>query len=838
MLNPRQLVFLVAAALLPVVLFTALVVAHFSGVERSLIEERLRGTAVAAAATVDRQLAREIAAVQTLATSEALQQGDFAAFDRTARRALWTSSYWLSVILTDETGQLVNTRLPYGAALPPILSRAQVEEVFRTGRPVVSGVQRVEERLAEPFVAVRVPVFVEERVKYTLLAALPAWAFHAVLGEHPTMSGSRLMLLDRDDRMIARTLSQDQHDPLVGGLPTPSQRAGIAGGTSGRFEAVALDGAPMFGVYATAPLSGWKVLVGTPSAVIRDTLRQAQWALFGGGALALALAGYLAYAMIRSMTRRQLAERRLADLQAEKATERRLGDIAAKHTERLDFALDCANAGLWDWDLSSGRVTWSNSQWRLFGYAGQQGEPTLEHLERRLHPDDRDRFWNEVHASVDSVSTYVSEFRVVDPGGEVRWLAAIGRTFGDGTGTTVRMTGLNLDITDRKAIEVALRAAKDEAERANVTKSKFLAAASHDLRQPVQSLLFFIHVLGERLAGHEAQALVGTMHQALDALKGLLDGILDLSKLDAGVIAPQVQSCPLGPLLERLEAEYAPRFAAKRLDLTMVPTSLGVDSDVTLLGRILGNLIENALKYTANGGVLVGCRRHGRTLRIEVWDTGIGIPPDRLEDIFDEFVQIGNPARDRTQGLGLGLAIVKRLARLLGHRLDVRSRPGHGSVFSVEVPLSGAESWAPDAGAVMPSAAASAGALAVIIDDEAIILEGLRVLLETWGYAVVDAQDAATALARVEALGRAPDVVVADFRLRHGRTGVEAIALLRTAFGAALPGILLTGDTGPGLLAEADALGLATLHKPVPPGELRRLMQELVTAPPAPVALG
>ncbi|HYH38583.1 MAG TPA: ATP-binding protein [Azospirillum sp.] len=954
MLNPRHLVFLVAAALLPVVLFTALVVAHYSGVERTLIEERLRATAATAAATVDRQLAREVAAVETLATAESLQSGDFAAFDRAARRALGASGYWLSVILTDDTRQLVNTRLPFGAPLPPPAFPERMQEVMRTGRTAVSGLVRVQDRVAEPVIVIRAPIAVEGRVRYTLVVALPAWTFHTVLGEHPVMPGGRLLLLDRDNRVIARTLSRDQYDPAIGSHPTPSQLAGIAQGSSGSLEAQALDGTPVFGVYATAPLSGWKVLVGTPSAAIHEILRQARWALYGGGALALALAVILAQAMIRSFTRRQMVERQLADLQAEKATERRLGDIAAnfpgvifrrvlrpdgtvaypylseaseralglepgtarrgpvntdaviarmtpetaarwaaaiadtartlepmrlegelrtadgllrrlrthatttrlpdgtvvwdgvvldvtdlheaerarrEQAERLAFALDCANAGLWDWDLASGRVTWSDSQWRLFGYPGPEREPLREHLEQRLHPDDRERFWAEVTASVDTVAPFVSEFRVVDPNGQVRWLAAIGRTFADASGRTVRMTGLNLDVTDRHAIEDALRDAKDEAERANVSKSKFLAAASHDLRQPVQSLLFFIHVLGERLAGHDAQPLVGTMHQALDALKGLLDGILDLSKLDAGVIAPQVSPFALGPLLERLEAEYAPRFAAKRLDLTVVPSALCVDSDPTLLGRILGNLIENALKYTERGGVLVGGRRRGGVLRVEVWDTGIGIPPERLEDIFDEFVQVDNPARDRAQGLGLGLAIVKRLARLLGHRLDVRSRPGRGSVFAVEVPLSAAAVRTADAPALPPSAASASGVLAVVIDDETIVLQGLRAMLETWGCAVIDAPDAASALRRAEAYGRAPDVVIADFRLREGHTGVEAIAALRRVYGAELPGILLTGDTAPALLAEATGRGLVTLHKPVPPAELRRLLGDLVGTP-------
>ncbi|MGQ9371051.1 ATP-binding protein [Azospirillum sp. A39] len=356
---------------------------------------------------------------------------------------------------------------------------------------------------------------------------------------------------------------------------------------------------------------------------------------------------------------------------------------------RLAFALECADAGLWDWDIGSGRLTWSDGLWRLLGHDGTQGEPSFDSLLRHVHPDDRQGLREAIDAAVAEGRLAATEFRVVHADGRIRWMAATGRTVTDAAGRPLRLTGLDIDITERKRVEQALSRAKEEAERANLAKSKFLAAASHDLRQPVQSLVFFVAALSERLAGHPAAPALERMQMAVDALRQLLDGILDLSKLDAGVVAPQVRPFPAAELLHRLEAQYAPRFADRGLAFRIRPCRATVESDPTLLGRILGNLVENALKYTPAGTVLVGCRRRGDVLRVEVWDTGSGIPPERFDDIFEEFVQIGNPERDRTQGLGLGLAIVQRLARLLGHRLDLRSRPGRGSVFAVEVPLAG-----------------------------------------------------------------------------------------------------------------------------------------------------
>ncbi len=243
------------------------------------------------------------------------------------------------------------------------------------------------------------------------------------------------------------------------------------------------------------------------------------------------------------------------------------------------------------------------------------------------------------------------------------------------------------DITDRRSFERALREAKEQAERANLAKTRFLDAASHDLRQPAQSLALLTALLGQELQGHPAAAIIEHLQASVDALAVLLDGILDVSRLDAGLVAAAPEVFSVQALLAPLSGEYGYRAREKGLRFAVVPSSLSVISDPALLARILRNLVENAVRYTPSGGVVVGCRRLGDVVEINVCDTGIGVASEELENVFEEFVQLGNPARDRRQGLGLGLAVVRRLSDLLGHEVKVRSTPGRGSCFSVSVPL-------------------------------------------------------------------------------------------------------------------------------------------------------
>lgn len=411
----------------------------------------------------------------------------------------------------------------------------------------------------------------------------------------------------------------------------------------------------------------------------------------------------------------------------------------------------------------------------------------------------------------------------------------------DGERRVTHVIASGIDVTERRRAEAELRRAREEADRANEAKSKFLAIASHDLRQPVQSLYLFCAALADRLQGHPGLPLLDNMRQGLDSLKGLLDGLLDMSRLESGKIAAAPVDVRLNQLLGRLVAEYGPRAAQKGMELRAVPSRAWVRSDPAHLERILRNLIENALRYTRRGRILLGCRRCGPEVRIEVWDSGIGIPQDRLGEIFDEFTQLGERSG---RGLGLGLAIVRRLAQLLGHRVTVRSVEGKGSVFAVTLPRVTAAADARIAGSRTAVAAGAFSALAsasgpvrsntandavargvvLVIDDEAIILLGLKAMLEGWGYDVLTARTGDQALERLRADGRRPRMVLADYQLQQGRTGSEALSAVQDFIGRDVPGVILTGDTAPERLREAESSGFRILHKPVFPNELRRLL--------------
>ncbi len=394
-----------------------------------------------------------------------------------------------------------------------------------------------------------------------------------------------------------------------------------------------------------------------------------------------------------------------------------------------------------------------------------------------------------------------------------------------------RQRSLALERSNHDLAQARLLAetARGQAETANAAKSKFLAAASHDIRQPVQSMMLLIEVLAQQLGNHPAHRLLDPLDKSLDALRMLLNGLLDISKLEAGVVEARIEPVALGPLLERLAAEYRIRAEGKGLELRLAKTDAWVLSDPAQLERILRNLLENALRYTETGRILVGCRRRGAQARITVTDTGIGIAADQLEHIFTEFYQVANPERDRSQGLGLGLAIVERLAHMLGHGVEVRSRPGRGSCFVVTAPRT-----APPP-AIAPTetgtVAAGAGVLVLVVDDEAMVRDGFRDLLESWGFSVVAAASEQDAVDAVAARNLRPGLILADYRLRGGETGTDAIARIRRVTGRHVPAVVVTGDTAPERIVDAERGDHRLLHKPVLPAELRAAVEEALSQP-------
>ncbi|MDR3435701.1 PAS domain S-box protein [Telmatospirillum sp.] len=386
------------------------------------------------------------------------------------------------------------------------------------------------------------------------------------------------------------------------------------------------------------------------------------------------------------------------------------------------------------------------------------------------------------------------------------------------------------DHSAQQQIRDELCKAKEVAEQANMAKTRFLAAASHDLRQPLQALSMFVTVLAGREHTPEDAALIQRIEDSAGALETLLNGLLDVSKLEAGLVEPVLTAFDVGRLLSRLAAEFGPLVNEAGLDFHYVPSSAPIQSDPALLERILRNLLNNAVRYTKSGRILLGCRRRGDILRIEVWDTGIGIPHDQLPLIFREFHQLGNSARDRRQGLGLGLTIVDRLVQLLGHRIDVASEPRKGSVFAIEVPravVASPVSPPPP----LPVDRHGGHATILVIEDEPDVLESTCLLLEAWGFSVLPSRNCDEALRHLADVQKRPDLILADYRLQGGATGAQAISRIRARFRSSLPAIILTGDTAPERLRQAKASGHGLLHKPVQPGALHQMIDELLMQP-------
>jgi signal transduction histidine kinase/ActR/RegA family two-component response regulator len=370
---------------------------------------------------------------------------------------------------------------------------------------------------------------------------------------------------------------------------------------------------------------------------------------------------------------------------------------------------------------------------------------------------------------------------------------------------------------------------RDIAESANLAKSKFLAAASHDLRQPVHALGLFVGALRGLALPPAAQPLIDQIEASINALDGLFGALLDISRLDAGVVAVQRRPFAIRATLDRVCGEYAHEAEAKGVRLTWRDCAAIVDSDPVLVERILRNLVSNAVRYTDRGRILVGCRRCGPAIATQVWDTGVGIAVAQQPHVFQEYYQVGNPERDRAKGLGLGLAIVRRLAELLGCELKLRSEPGRGSCFEFTLPLA---TEAPIA--AEPSPENGRGALArgliVVVDDEQAIRQATASLLTGWGFDVIAAASGHEAVARLSAASARPDLIICDYRLRGEENGLGAIERLRSECNQSIPAMLITGDTAPDRLAEAQASGLLLLHKPVPNSKLRAAIVNLIGA--------
>ncbi len=372
----------------------------------------------------------------------------------------------------------------------------------------------------------------------------------------------------------------------------------------------------------------------------------------------------------------------------------------------------------------------------------------------------------------------------------------------------------------------ATRAARDAAEAADRAKTGFLAAASHDLRQPLHALGLFAARLNDRPRDADDAQLVHRIQTSVTALDSLFSALLDVSRLDAGAVTARPEPIALNALFDRMANDFAPEVLERGLKLAVVPTTLAVRSDAVLLERMLRNLIANAVRYTDHGGVVLGARPRGSRVAIEVWDSGPGIAAENLERVFEEFYQVAGAGRDRSRGLGLGLAIVRRLAQLLGHTVEVASRVGRGSVFRILAQRVPSALAVPSA---LPPALMDviAGRHILVIDDEESIREGMRQTLVAWGCTATLAAGAADAVA---SCGDASpiDALLVDFRLGNGADGLDAIAKVRSALGHDIPAVVVSGESSSAELDRIRAAGFMLLHKPVAPAKMRAALSFLL----------
>src|SRR5271166_1485151 len=550
---------------------------------------------------------------------------------------------------------------------------------------------------------------------------------------------------------------------------------------------------------------------------------------------------------------------------------------------RLRMAADEGRLTYAEFDMETGQITSAENFEAVMGYrAASASGPAdkramLSRLLEHVASDDRHRVREAASEFLAGRPGNRIEYRVLGDDGVERWIASIWNTFAGPGGHSSRVTVTCLDITPQiktrmeleaaenaaneilasiadgfyalnqdwrfvylnpkaeamlgeaisgqKQAEIEIVTAKAEAERANRAKSKFLAAASHDLRQPVQSLVLLLAVVERQIAANPAAVeTVGKMKKALGGLTRLLTSILDISTLDAGVVEAALEAIDLEALLTRLATEYAPKAASVGLSLRVVRPRLHVLADATLLERALRNLIENGLRYTPTGRILIGARRRGRRARIDVVDTGIGVPAEHRAEIFEEFHQLDNPGRDLERGLGLGLAIVARLADLMGARVDVASTVGRGSRFSLTLPLADA----PAAGNVEDAQFEYPGGRVLVIEDNSILRDGLENLLRQWGYETAAASSGEKALEVAERQGWRFGGLVTDQRLGGGLTGVETARAITRKSGRSIPALILTGATAKEGIAEIAASGFAMLHKPISADILRRRLAEMM----------
>jgi len=417
-------------------------------------------------------------------------------------------------------------------------------------------------------------------------------------------------------------------------------------------------------------------------------------------------------------------------------------------------------------------------------------------------------------------------FRFLRPDGRGEvWLEQVAVTHFNASGMPTRINGLTTDVTERMRFEEEISRAWKSAALADQAKTSFLSAASHDLRQPLQTLRFLHAALEPHLPDGEGRSLAGGMARSLDTMSSILSSLLDVNRLETGNLRPSASDFAIGEVFDSLAADFADSVAEKGLRWRMVHSRLVVRSDKRMLETMLRNLLSNAVRYTDRGTVLLGCRRAGDNIRIEVWDSGIGISEDQLPQIFQEYYQ-GADSEARG-GFGLGLAIVRRIGGVLGHRIDARSTPGKGAVFSIEVPRGDASNDTAEKAPTPIYEKINFPGVVLVVEDEASVRASLTRLLNMKGIDAIVVATADDALAKINRQEIRPDLLICDYNLRGSANGIDTVNALRTSLGWNIPAIVMTGDIRSEVVEAVAAQGISVLIKPFLADELLQQIARL-----------
>ena len=493
-------------------------------------------------------------------------------------------------------------------------------------------------------------------------------------------------------------------------------------------------------------------------------------------------------------------------------SERRFHESALLEREvRLQQALRAGSVITFDWNVSADEVRFSQNATEILGLNSQQVLRGTEWL-KHIHPEDQPRVASCLDGARPDRPSHSIAFRCRRPDGGEVWLEQIAIVQFDSAGKPTRINGLTTDVTERKRFDEKLSLAWKTAERADRAKSSFLAAASHDLRQPLQTLKFLQAALEPHHPSGEARKLVAGIGQSLETMTSILSSLLDVNRLESGNLRPSVSEFSLNEIFEPLAGDFVALVQERGLRLCIVRSELIIRSDRRMLAEMIRNLLSNAVRYTDRGRILLGCRRAGDNVRIEVWDSGVGITEDQLPHIFHEYYQGTGGAEP--SGFGLGLAIVKRLGEILDHRVEVRSISGKGTRFFIEVPHGRSGVKVPEAAPpVHPHNDAFLGSV-LAIEDEASVRSALGRLLKMRGVKATIVATATEALTLVREQGLRPDVLVCDYNLRGSPDGIETIRHLRAALGWNVPATVMTGDTRSQTVDSISAQGISILIKP------------------------